>query len=142
VPPSLVQAFAEVQGRIASPPGAHEQDALADFLDSHEYAAHVRNARALFAGRLELIKRACRGSFDSMAMSEPLGGLHAVLQPREAGFDEAQICDAAIRTGLPVRALSSFYIGPRAAQGLVLGFGSIPERSIAPMIGELHRLIG
>jgi GntR family transcriptional regulator / MocR family aminotransferase len=139
VPASLLDAFVETNRRMAGTPVPQVQEALADFIEEHEFAVHARNVRGLYAKRLELIKRASKIHLPHLGMSEPTGGLHIVFH-LDRGTDAAAICEIASAEGLPVRPLSQYYLRKPADNGLVFGFGAVPERAIHPMMKRLAEI--
>lgn len=141
VPPSLRDCFAEVRRRISNVPGPALLDALAEFIDEHEYAVHARSVRNLYAKRLEFVKRVCRTQFPDFDISEPQGGLHLVLRCDDGGFDETSVCAGAVEEELPVRALSHYFLRNEGNAGLVIGFGAVQEQVVPFMIGRLSRLL-
>ena len=139
VPRMLLDTFVEIGRRTASLPAFQMQDALADFIEEHEFSGHARSIRSLYATRLETVKRACKDHLPHFIASEPLGGLHVVLY-HNRGRDLGAVCEAASAEGIPVRPLSRYYLQKPVDDGLVLGFGVMPERSIYPIIKRLGEL--
>lgn len=139
VPESLLDAFLETSRRVAGTPVPQVQEALADFIEEHEFAVHARNVRSLYAKRLELIKRASKIHLPHLGMSEPLGGLHIVFH-LERETEAKAICEIASAEGIPVRPLSQYYLRRPADNGLVFGFGAVPERAIQPMMKRLSEI--
>lgn len=140
VPPPLTDAFVEVGRRISNAPPLQVQDALAEFIEDHEYAVHARNVRSVFAKRLEIVKQACKGHLPQLATSEPNGGLFVSLYCGSR-FDDVSVCERAMAEGIPVRPLSRYYLLPDAKRGIVFGFGAVPERSIQPAIQRLASIL-
>ncbi|HKD20841.1 MAG TPA: PLP-dependent aminotransferase family protein [Rhizomicrobium sp.] len=139
VPKTLRDAFVEIGRRTSSTPAFQMQDALADFIEEHEFSGHARSVRSLYATRLETVKRACKDHLPQFIASEPLGGLHVVLY-HQRGRDVSAICETAAAEGIPVRPLSRYYLQKPVEDGLVFGFGVVPERSIYPIIKRLGEL--
>ena len=139
VPESLLDTFLETSRRVAGMPVPQVQEALADFIEEHEFAVHARNVRGLYAKRLELIKRASKVHLPHLGMSEPLGGLHIVFH-LDRGTNSLSICEIASAEGIPVRPLSQYYLQKPADNGLVFGFGAVPERAIQPMMKRLAEI--
>ena len=139
VPESLLDAFVETSRRVSGTPVPQVQEALADFIEEHEFAVHARNVRGLYAKRLELIKRASKVHMPHLGISEPLGGLHIVFH-LDRGTDALSICEIAAPEGIPVRPLSQYYLKKSADNGLVFGFGAVPERAIQPMMKRLAEI--
>lgn len=141
VPTSLRDCFAEVKRRISNVLAPPVLDAIAEFIDEHQYALHARNVRNLYAKRLDLAKRACRARFSKLSVSEPQGGLHLVLQCAQGRINEASICAAAAAEDLPVRALSHYFLRKGESRGLVLGLGGVPESGVQSLIDRLSCLL-
>ena len=95
---------------VATPP-VQIQDALADFVETHEFAMHARIVRGVYAKRLEIVKkRLQRASAAAFRHSEPLGGLYLVVYldtPFRRSDDQRS---GATVEGMPVRPLSRYYL--------------------------------
>ncbi|QHE84076.1 MocR-like pyridoxine biosynthesis transcription factor PdxR [Hydrogenophaga sp. BPS33] len=132
LPPSLADTFRSAQMELYR--GGHllEQAALADFMDSGQYAAHIRRMRILYGARrarlIALVEERLGPGwihpFDSNA------GLHLVLS-LPAGVSDVEITAEAGRAGVLVRPLSRYYAASDAPAGLLLGFASVPEAAMA-----------
>lgn len=140
VPPSLVDAFVEVSRRISNAPMRQLQDALAEFVEDHEYAVHARNVRSVFAKRLDFVKQACKAHLPQLRASEPQGGLFLVIHGDDS-IDVASVCEEAATGGLPVRPLSRYFVARNAHKGMVFGFGALSERSIRPAFEQLAAIV-
>jgi len=140
VPPALKEAFAEVSRRISNAPPRQLLDAVAEFVEEHEYAFHARNVRGVYAERLEIVKQAVRDYLPQFSASEPDGGLFVVLRADPA-FDDVSTCDEAALAGLPVRPLSRYYVSRNAERGIVFGFGAVPERSLRSSLQQLASIL-
>jgi GntR family transcriptional regulator/MocR family aminotransferase len=141
VPTALADAFAEMARRHAYGADIFLQRAVATYVADGDYALHVRTIRGIYAERLGLLVEACRSHIGAARVLEPDGGLHlAILLDDEE--DEHLVCRLAARDTLALTPLSHFYLS--AAQrryGLVLGFGSLPDRAIDTAVRCLARLI-
>ena len=140
VPPALVEAFVEMSRRISNAPPRQLQDAVAEFVDEHEYAFHARNVRGVYSDRLEAVVRACRDCLPQFSISEPNGGLFVVLRT-ERSFDDVAACKDASQEGIPVRPLSRYFVSRAVERGIVFGFGAISERAIRPAIQQLASVL-
>jgi GntR family transcriptional regulator / MocR family aminotransferase len=140
VPPHLVDAFSEMAQRVSYGPDAFILSALATFIEENHYAMHIRNIRSIYAQRLKAMVDACRAHLPEATILEPSGGLHlTLLFPH--GLDELAACRAAADQGLSLAPLSRFYqhAAPQGARtpGLVLGFGTVPERVVDAAVRKL-----
>jgi GntR family transcriptional regulator / MocR family aminotransferase len=140
VPSVLGEAFIEMSRRISNAPARQLQDAVAEFVDEHEYAFHARNVRGVYADRLETVMRACRDCLPQFSVADPNGGLFVVLRT-ERPLDDVAICNEAAAEGIPVRPLSRYFVSRAAARGIVFGFGAIPERAIKSTMQQLASLL-
>ncbi|HTW36026.1 MAG TPA: PLP-dependent aminotransferase family protein [Rhizomicrobium sp.] len=136
VPPTLVESFVEMGRRISNAPPRQLQDAVAEFVDEHEYAFHARNVRSVYADRLKTVMRACREYLPRCSVVDPNGGLFVVLRP-EHPLDDVAVCNEAAAEGIPVRPLSRYFISRAVERGVVLGFGAIAERAIRAAVQQL-----
>jgi GntR family transcriptional regulator/MocR family aminotransferase len=139
VPRSLRDVFYEFGCRAVTSPPAPLLEAIAEFIEENEYATHTRAVRGVYARRLDLVKRVCRDTLPGAVISEPLGGLHVVLQFDE-GFDERAVSEAATTENLPVRSLSQYYQQKQWRRGVVLGFGAVSNQSVPALIKRLSQL--
>jgi DNA-binding transcriptional MocR family regulator len=140
VPKILRDYFHEIGYLATTTPSAPVLDAIAEFVEENEYAAHIRTVRSVYAKRLETVKRACKEMLPNVAVSEPLGGLHVVLQ-FDADFDEHAVSEMAASENLPVRSLSQYYQQKHWQKGLVLGFGAVSDQSVPSLVGRIAELI-
>nr|WP_245598010.1 PLP-dependent aminotransferase family protein [Ottowia thiooxydans] len=134
VPSDVAMALRTAQSELYR--GGHMlmQAALAEFINSGEYAAHIRKMRLIYEARraylIQLIEqwlgRGWIHEYDTGA------GLHLVLALPN-GSDDVAISDAAGALGVLVRPLSRYYLGSTKSSGLLLGFASVPqERMLEP----------
>jgi GntR family transcriptional regulator/MocR family aminotransferase len=139
VPDRLVDAFRAAHAELYRDGHLPMQAAVAQFIESGQYAAHIRRMRLVYAGRraalISLVDRwlgpAWRDEHDSPA------GLHLVLSLPEA-MDDVLVAREMAADGVIVRPLSRYYIGKPARQGLLLGFGCVREESMGR---PFHRLV-
>jgi GntR family transcriptional regulator/MocR family aminotransferase len=102
-----------------------EQMALADFIRDGHYATHLRRMRSAYRERQEALEAAAREFCDgALRLRTIQTGLHAVADLD--GVDEDRVFDEARARGIEVSPLGTYYIGRRTANGLLLGFASMP----------------
>jgi GntR family transcriptional regulator/MocR family aminotransferase len=141
VPEQLIDAFLAVRALVDAHPSSIAQAALVDFIGEGHLAAHIRRMRALYAERQALLVAAIREHLgERLAVAPSAAGMHLVgrLAP---GADDRAIAQAASEAGVEAPALSSYYHGPAAAQGLLLGYAGVPEQAIAPAAARLGLVI-
>ncbi|MDO9435879.1 PLP-dependent aminotransferase family protein [Hydrogenophaga sp.] len=142
LPPALADTFRAAQMELYRGGHLMEQAALADFMDSGQYAAHIRRMRILYGARrarlIALVEERLGPGwihpFDSNA------GLHLVLS-LPAGVSDVAVSAEAGRAGVLVRPLSRYYATSDAPAGLLLGFASVPEAAMAAPLDKLARCI-
>ncbi|HUO91386.1 MAG TPA: PLP-dependent aminotransferase family protein [Rhizomicrobium sp.] len=140
VPLALRDAFVEMSRRASGAPSRQLQDAIAEFVDEHEYAFHARNVRGAYADRLETARRSFREVLPELSVSEPNGGLFVVVCA-DHPFDDVSACNEAAAEGIPVRPLSRYFISDRKQPGIVFGFGTMAERSVRPAVQQLAPIL-
>ena len=145
VPPGLVEAFLRVRGAVDDHPSSTAQPALAAFIEEGHFAAHVRRMRGLYAARQAALVAAIRRRLDGLLAVDPdPAGMHLVagLAPELAARrSDAEIESRAAAAGITAFALSSFYLGPPARQGLLLGYAALTEREIEAGVERLAAVL-
>ncbi|WPB59544.1 PLP-dependent aminotransferase family protein [Xylophilus sp. GOD-11R] len=134
VPTTVAAAFRTAQAELYR--GGHMlmQAALAEFISSGQYAAHIRRMRLVYAARRAfLIGLVQQWLGEGWIHEYDTGaGLHLVLA-LPVGCDDVAVTDACAAAGVLVRPLSRYYLGRRRSAGLLLGFASVPqEQMLAP----------
>ena len=132
-PASLTEAFAGARGQLDGYAVAVTQAAVAAFMESGSFAAHIRRMRALYKERQEtllaLAKRHLKGA---LALAPSDAGLHLVGRLPEGVADEAVLAALAGTRTAP-GALSRFYgAGQAPLSGLLLNYAPWD----APALGE------
>ncbi len=140
VPPALVDAFTDMAQRVAYGPDGFVLSALATFIEESQYAMHVKSIRSAYAERLGIAVEACRAHLGEAVVVEPSGGFHLTLR-FPPGVDEPTVCRVAGRHGLLVALLSSFHFDAPQTSGIVIGFGTIPDRNVATMVRRLADIV-
>lgn len=131
VPPGLVDAFASVRASLDGITQLHGQAALADFMESGAFAAHIKRMRGLYAEReaalLDRLRARLGGLLD---LPEPGGGLQlaARFRRRIDDIDLVRRLDPVEAAPMP---LSRYYLKDGAA-GLLMGFAA----STPAMLGK------
>jgi len=143
LPQALVDLFRRARAAVDDHASAVAQAPLADFIESGQFAAHLRRARARYAERRAVLIEAIESSMGGLLVPAPgEGGLHllAGLSPA-AGIGEAEAVRRAAAGGLTVTPLANYYSGPPDRCGLLLGFGSVDEARIRPAVQRLARAL-
>jgi GntR family transcriptional regulator/MocR family aminotransferase len=119
------------------------QPALATFIESGEYAGHIRRARRIYAERLHALEAAAR-SAGAFRMIPVQAGLHVVAELRSfrnRSRDADRAAKRAKAEGLVVRSLSQYYCGAPHQQALVLGFAGFAPEQLVEACARLDRAL-
>ena len=146
VPPSLWRRFVESRFAFDIFTPTLYQRALAEFLESGQFARHLRRMRSAYMERRDALLRGLDRHCRHLAqVHNSDAGLHVtVLLPADAGLDDREVIAELGRRGLAAFDLSSTYVGSIRRQGLLLGFAcAAPQRLLAAtrvlgdVLGEL-----
>jgi len=138
VPPDLHLPM--VKARLASDihPPTFLQGVVADLIGEGHFERHVRRMNTEYRSRLhaleEAMRRYCHGALELRPVT---AGLHAVADVL-VGEDTA-IAREAHERGIETMPLSAYYSkrSDSSANGLVLGFGSVPPRVVTESVKRL-----
>jgi GntR family transcriptional regulator/MocR family aminotransferase len=138
-PPGLADAFAGARSQLDGHAAALGQAALAEFMASGGFGAHLRRMRALYRARQEALLHHARHRLSgALTLDRSLAGLHLVGR-LPAGMD-----DQALTTRLAGAApapLSRYYAGARSEPGLILGYAGWDEPAIAAGVLSLAKAL-
>jgi GntR family transcriptional regulator / MocR family aminotransferase len=115
------------------------QLAVADFIESGHYRAHIRRMRGLYASRLDFFARAVsKYSKGRLRSVVPDGGLQTVVSSEEALSDDA-LAVLLLRAGIDCHPLSDFHLAPAKAlhRGVLMGFSAWSEEEAARVLAGL-----
>lgn len=131
LPSALLPAFRAAVAETGPRASLIPQPALAGFMESGEFATHLRRMRRTYAQRQAVLRAAlARHLPDHLIAPADPSGMHLVCRPGPALQDvpDTEIAARAEAAGLTVRALSAYWPGGGGPQGLVLGYaGFAPE---------------
>jgi GntR family transcriptional regulator/MocR family aminotransferase len=140
VPPDLVDAFASVRASLDGITQLHGQAALADFMESGAFAAHIKRMRGLYAEREQaLLDRLGQRLGDLLDLPEPGGGLQLAAGFRRPLDDVDLVCrlDPAEAAPMP---LSRYYL-KGGAPGLLMGFAASPPAVLQTAVDHLAHVL-
>ena len=140
VPDSLVDAFVGVRAALDDQPSIAIQPPLTEFIESGQFASHVRRMRGLYAERQALLLDAlARHLGERLLVGPEPAGMHLLARlPRPANDARDQRLSArAAAAGVAAPPLSAFYVGDRAAQGLLLGYAGFEAEEMEMAAGRL-----
>lgn len=133
VPSELTEAFMAARALADRQSPSVTQAALADFIDGGHFARHIRQTRALYAERQDVLVQAVRRSLGGLLEVMPAeAGMHLVGWLPD-GVDDRDAARAALGQKVDVPPLSGFRAGPaRRGErgGLILGYAAYTPREI------------
>ena len=120
------------------------QPALATFMESGEFAVHLRRMRRTYAKRQAHLISELSVSAGLLDLAPDPSGMHlcAPLLPKlsRQTTDEA-IATAAQMAGVHLRALSSHCVLPRPPQGLILGYAAFDDNKLSKAARTLNHVL-
>ncbi len=142
VPKGLAESVAKAVFLHGREPALHLQTALADFIAAGHYAAHIRRARSIYRRRQTLLVNAMNSYLKGLVeIPQPTGGMHVIV-PLPAGIPAREVQAAAARIKLHARSISYYAVDPASApNALILGFATLPDRTIEPAVRRLANVI-
>ncbi|APG49034.1 PLP-dependent aminotransferase family protein [Phaeobacter porticola] len=121
------------------------QPVLARFMQSGDFATHIRRMRRLYAKRQTALVKAIQTHAEDLLVVDPVpSGMHlvAILRPAlTLRMTDVEAADRANNVGLSVQPLSTFYTGEPVLQGLVLGFAGFSEEQLVPALQDLAKVL-
>ena len=144
-PAPLTDAFVRARGQLDGYAVAVTQAAVAAFMESGSFAAHIRRMRALYKERQDtlvgLAKRYLKGALE---LEPSDAGLHLVGRLPPGVSDEriaAELAGSRVAPGI----LSRFYLNVRAVKpspsGLLLNYAAWPEAELSHGVLALAKAI-
>ncbi|MGZ2258024.1 MocR-like pyridoxine biosynthesis transcription factor PdxR [Roseobacter sp. A03A-229] len=121
------------------------QPALATFMDSGEFAIHLRRCRRTYAKRQAHLLDALAPLAPLLELRPDPSGMHLCCPLRPAlaaDCRDVEIAAACGAAGLTVRALSAHCVLPDAPQGLLLGYAGFDEAALSAATATLTTVLG
>ncbi len=142
VPPQLLERIVALRSGEDVHVSALEQVALCELLRSGAYERHVRRMRARYRARRDRLVALLA---ERAPMLTPVGisaGLGVLLELPAAGPSSGELIAEAARRSLGLHPLDPHYGDGRAPRdGIVLGYGAVPEHDFEGALGALGDLL-
>ncbi|MDE0448061.1 MAG: PLP-dependent aminotransferase family protein [Spirochaetaceae bacterium] len=138
-PERLAGAFAAAVRNTGQTAPQPVQGALAEFIDSGRYGAHVRRMRNRYAQRQALLFSLAGKYLPGLVELAPTAAGMQVAAWLARGADDRAVAEAGRPAGLALRPLSPYWVGPRARPGLHLGYAAVSEEAMEPAVLRLRR---
>ncbi len=133
-PEPLAGPLRRAQAALGAQASLVPQAALASFMESGQFAAHVRRMRRLYGQRRRDLMAILEARLGGLLDARPAdAGMHlvAALNPALAArMDDVEAARRAAAAGVAAPALSPHYADAPAGQGLLLGFGGFDEAAM------------
>jgi GntR family transcriptional regulator/MocR family aminotransferase len=138
VPRDLQSGFNTARLATDLHPPVLEQLVLAAFISRGHYARHVRRMQAVYAERLDALRRAIDRSGAPLRLRPVQSGMHAVVDV--VGVSAERLHAEAAALGIESMPLSAYYFGAgNRPNALLLGFGSVSPAAIRAGVTKLTR---
>jgi GntR family transcriptional regulator/MocR family aminotransferase len=142
VPEALVATFELAQRHMGLLTSVTTQDALAEFIGSGAYLAHLRRMTRLYKTRRDrLLQALATEAGDRLTIEVPAGGMQLLARCR-ASVNDARLSARLRDAGVVTRPLSSLFFHKTREQGLFLGFAAWNDTEIdeaARILGRMMR---
>ncbi|MFC3071358.1 MocR-like pyridoxine biosynthesis transcription factor PdxR [Phenylobacterium soli] len=140
-PKPLAAAFATARGLVDRQPPTISQAIVLEFMQSGDFAAHVRRRRLAYRDQRDALVAALEGELaDLLEVDVPDQGMHLMAFLQDGRSDVA-VQAAAAQRGLVVRPISRLYHDAPPRSGLMLGFTGFPAQAMLPGVGRLARVL-
>nr|WP_229217586.1 PLP-dependent aminotransferase family protein [Massilia forsythiae] len=141
-PPGLARQLAAMRAQSSAAGRAAEQLALAAFLHSGDFLAHLRRMRRLYRQRRDaLVEAVERHLGRAVTVQGASAGMHLSLL-LETRLDDAAIVRRAREEGIVVNPLSAHATSEGAPwNGLVLGYAQVPVEEIDALVKRLAAVV-
>jgi GntR family transcriptional regulator/MocR family aminotransferase len=141
VPEPLVTTFELAQRHMGLLTPLTTQDALAEFITSGAYLAHLRRMTRLYKTRRDRMLQALAAEAgDRLTIEIPAGGMQLLARCR-ASMNDQRLAARLREAGVISRPLSSLFFHKTREQGLFLGFAAWNEAEIDQAARTLGRII-
>ncbi len=141
VPEPLVGPVTALFRNLGQLANVHSQIALADFIESGHYRAHLKRIRTLYQQRGKALVAAIRQHFgNQVEVEEPTGNVQVVVRFRDP-VDDEKIALAMQAKGFALSPYSPCFLGNAAETGLIMGFASATEADISGCVAALHDVL-
>jgi GntR family transcriptional regulator/MocR family aminotransferase len=136
-PPPLIPRLLAIRSLLDRQPPQLTQAMVLEFMQSGDFAAHIRRRRLAYAAQRDALVGALQVHCSAwLAPEAPEQGMHLVA-PLKAGLCDLEAEAAAARVGVIARAASPLYRRAKPRSALVLGFSGFPPEAMAPAAQRL-----
>ena len=142
LPPELVDRFAAARRLVDRQPPTLTQAIAADFLESGQFAAHIRRRRLAYKGQRDALAEALGARLGAMLEPDvPDQGMHLIAYLKD-GRSDVEVEARAAAAGVTARAIGPLYHDVAPRPGLLLGFTGFPASAMAGGVARLAAAMG
>ena len=140
-PDALVDRFLAARRGIDRNTTVPNQMVVADFLNTGQFAKHLRRTREAYRERHTALVEGLRQELgEALSIDRQSPGLH-VCATFTADIGDAEVAALALRQGVVVEPLSQFFAGTPFRQGILLGYPAFSPDAIRRNVRTLARVI-
>ncbi len=136
VPPELRRPLVVVK-HLRAGVSSIDQLVLADLIERGDYDRHIRSARTLYRRRLDRLVDVVETSAPWLSASPTRAGLHLPCWLADDGRSESAIVTDAAEHDIGLFGFRAHWVGEARDEGLVLGFGRVPEHGFGAALERL-----
>ena len=130
VPPNLIDKFSGTLASFGIKASVASQRALAEFIETGEFARHIRRVRRVYGQRRKFLIKAVQERFTELSVRDEVqAGMHIVAD-LPAQFEDQRLAMGIKQRGGAANPLSAYYSTPTKRRGLLLGFCAFTETEI------------
>lgn len=138
-PEDLIEPLILARGLTDGHPPLSTQIALADFISSGHFTAHIRRMRAIYAERRDALTAALARELPGiLAPGNAEAGLHTVAFCKE---DDTRLSRRLGESGVPAHALSRYFHKAPSANGLFLGYAALRPAEIVSAVKTMSHVM-
>ncbi|WP_170332488.1 PLP-dependent aminotransferase family protein [Ruegeria arenilitoris] len=144
VPKRLLHSTLAYLRRVGPRASLIPQPALAAFMNSGEFAMHLRRMRRVYARRQSHLLNALAPVANLLDLQPDASGMHLCVSPKTPLLDrisDLEISKRAEQNGLRVSALSTHCVLPEKLQGLLLGYAAFDEDTLSDAAERLITIL-
>ena len=141
-PRGLVEAFSATRRLIDRQPPTLTQAIVLDFMESGQFAAHIRRRRVAYRAQRDALAGALERRMGKvLELDVPDQGMHLMAYLKDGRSDVEAEARAAAR-GVTARAISPLFHAQPPRSGLMLGFTGFPVRAMEAGVARLAEALG
>ncbi len=139
LPRPLMSAFCRARAAFDGHSNQLQQAVTADFIRAGHFATHLRQSRLIYQSRRDLLLSELASHCPQVTPVYSGAGLQCTVLLPVGG--EARWTTSANTSGIGLRPLGQFYLGPPGLEGWLLGFGALDNQTLRRLCRQLGSLM-